>query len=78
MIQQLPWERDHVTHLTGGWVGSRASMNMVVEKEIPAPTSKSAPILQPIASHYTNYVSIILKHIQHIMKKYYINTDYLK
>jgi len=49
-------EREPGTHCTGGWVGFRAGLDIVLKRKIPSPCWKSNPnhsIIQPIASCYT-------------------------
>jgi hypothetical protein len=54
----FPGERAPVTHWIGGWVGSRAILDVVVRRKIPRPRRESnprTPIFQPIAQRYTDW-----------------------
>jgi hypothetical protein len=53
-----PTERTPGTHWIGGWVGPRAVLDTVVKRKIPSPHQElnpRTPIVQPIASHYTDW-----------------------
>jgi hypothetical protein len=54
----LPPEKEPPrTHWIGGWVGPRAVLDAVSKKKLPAPPRDSNPdhpILQPIASYYSD------------------------
>jgi len=50
-------ERASGTHWIGGWVGSRAGLDMASKIKIPSPRRESKPdhpIVQPVASRYTD------------------------
>jgi hypothetical protein len=45
------------THWIGGWVGSKAVLDVVVKRKIPSPRLESkprTPIVQPVAQRYTD------------------------
>jgi len=47
-----PRERDPGTHWIGGWVGPRASLDMVLKRKIPSPCQALNPnhlVIQPVA-----------------------------
>jgi hypothetical protein len=47
-----PKERDPGTHWVGGWVGTRADLEVAVKRKIPSPRRESnprTPIVQPVA-----------------------------
>jgi hypothetical protein len=55
---QLLFHADEVNTL--GWVGPRASLDMVEKRNIPSPNQESNPqtlTAQPIASHYTDWAT---------------------
>jgi hypothetical protein len=39
-----PWEKNPSTHLTGGWVGPRVSLDAVEKRKIPSPCQESNPM----------------------------------
>jgi hypothetical protein len=52
-----PRERTSDTYWIGHWVDPRAVLDVVVKRKIPSPQRESnprTPILQPVASHYTD------------------------
>jgi hypothetical protein len=68
-----PRERATDTHWTGGWVGPRAVLDAVVKRKIPSPHRESnpdLPIVQPIASRYTDWAIPAHKIISDIISKY--------
>jgi hypothetical protein len=42
------------THSVGGWVGPRDGLDMVSKRKIPSPAGNRTPIIQPVASRYTD------------------------
>jgi hypothetical protein len=59
-----PGKEPPSTHWIGGWVGSRAILDVVVKKIIPSPCQESnprTPIVQPIAQHYTDWAITALQ-----------------
>jgi hypothetical protein len=51
-------ERTSGTYWTGGWVGPRAVLDVVVKRKIPSPCRESnhrTPIVQPVAQRYTDW-----------------------
>jgi hypothetical protein len=64
-------ERAPGTHWIGGWVGTRAILDMVVKRKIPSPRKKlnpTTPIVQPIAQCYTDLAITTLYFVG--MKRY--------
>jgi len=61
----LPPGKKHRTHYIGGWVGPRASLDTVSKRKIPSPCWESNPedhpIIQPVASHNTDWAFRIFK-----------------
>jgi len=50
------------THCIGGWVGPRASLDMVVKRKIPSPQwemNPRTPIFQPIAQCYIDWAVVV-------------------
>jgi hypothetical protein len=53
-----PREKASGTHRIGGWVGSRAVLDAVMERKIPSPGRESnprTPIVQPVAQSYSDW-----------------------
>jgi hypothetical protein len=45
------------THWIGGWVGPKAVVDAVVERQVPSPCRESnprTPIVQPVSQRYTD------------------------
>jgi hypothetical protein len=55
----IPKETAPGTHWVGGWVGSRAVLDVVVKRKIPSPHQESNSV-QPIAPHYTYWAIMAL------------------
>jgi hypothetical protein len=47
-----PKERAPGNHWIGGWVGTRAVLDAVVKRKIPAPAGIRTPIVQPVIQRY--------------------------
>jgi hypothetical protein len=55
-----PGERTSATHCTGGWVGSRAGLDIEVRGKILCPRRESNldhPVIQPVARYYTDWAT---------------------
>jgi hypothetical protein len=55
-----PRERVHGTHWIWCWVGPRVSLDAVNRRKIPSPSRESnpgTPIVQPVASRYTDWAT---------------------
>jgi hypothetical protein len=51
-----PWEKEHGTHFTGGWVDRRAGLDTEARGKILYPRRKSnpdRPVVQSVVRHYT-------------------------
>jgi hypothetical protein len=63
-----PRERASGTHWIGGWVDPKVGLDMLLKRKIASPCQESNPdhpIMQPIASHYTdNYPGSLFNEIQ--------------
>jgi hypothetical protein len=53
-----PPGKEPLAHMLGGWVGSRAGLDVVVKRKIPSPPPRKSnprtPIVQPVAQRYTD------------------------
>jgi len=49
-----PTERTPGTHWIGGWAGTRAGLEAEAKKDIFSPCGKLNPVVQPVASRYTD------------------------
>jgi hypothetical protein len=68
-----PRERAPGVNRIGGWAGSGAGLDTVSKRKIPSPRRESNPdhpIVQPVASRYTDWANPALKlRIEMIIKR---------
>jgi hypothetical protein len=71
----IPRERVPGIHWIGGWVGSRAGLDVVMKRNILSPCRESnprTPIVQPVPSRYTDWVITALVILYYIILYYII------